>query len=175
MSLPAWEEVESILAELDAPTGPAGCHGLLCGLLCARAAGPATLWLREAMERTPEAPPPPPLDELFRETSRQLDDETFGFELMLPSDEAPLAERAAALAAWCTSFAYGIGASGVAESSLSTESAEFLADVTEIARAEPDGDTPSEADEEAYAEIVEYLRVGVLIMRNAPPTATAEP
>lgn len=166
MGLPGWDEVETVLAGLEAPLGPAGCHGLLCGVLCAPAAEPATLWLREALDRAPEQAPPAPLDALFRETSRQLDDDAFRFELLLPPDDRPLAGRTAALASWCGGFGYGIGASGLSEAAMSAEAAEFLADVVAIGQVEAaEGDT-DEAGEAAWTEIVEYLRVGVLMMRN---------
>jgi len=166
MTLPEWDETAAVLGGIDAPTEPAECHGVLCGLLCAPAAEPASRWVQDALGFGPERVPPAPLDALFRETLRQLDDESFRFELMLPPDEADLGARTMALGQWAAGFAYGIGASGVAESALSADAVEFLGDVEQIARAETGADESAEADEEAYAEIVEYLRMGVLLMRT---------
>jgi len=171
-SLPAWDAVAHILTEIDATAGPAEAHGVLCGLLCAPAAEPATLWLRDALGRAPDAPPPPPLDAVYRETARQLDDTEFHFELLLPDDEAALHQRAEALAAWCSGFTYAVGISGVAESALDAEAREFLADVAEIAQVDPTGDDADEDAEAAYAELTEYLRVGILAMRTGATART---
>jgi len=46
------------------------------------------------------------------------------------------------------------------------EISEFLADVSEISKVGLDGSRASEEDEQAYAEIVEYLRVGVLSLNQ---------
>ena len=170
VDLPEWYAVDDVLAQLAAPVGPAECHGMLCGLLCARAREPATLWLRDALGRSPDQPPPPPLDELYRQTSQQLDDTTFRFELLLPADTEPLADRTAALASWCSGFSSGLGAGGVADAQLDDEAREFLADLAEIGRVDPATEDSDEAAEEAYTEIVEYLRIGTLTLRTTTPT-----
>lgn len=168
-TLPAWDAVADVLAEVDAPTGPAEAHGILCGLLCAPAAEPATLWLREALDRGPEAPPPEPLDAVYRDTARQLDDDAFAFELLLPPDDYALALRAQALAAWCSGFAYAIGIGGVSREALDDDGREFLADVAEIAQVDPGADGADSDAEAAYTELTEYLRVGALGLRMSAP------
>lgn len=173
MELPEWHEVAAVIDELDAPAGPAECHGILCGLLCAPADEPATFWLRDALGREADQPPPPPLDALFRETMQQLDDASFRFTVLLPDDDSPLSERTQALADWCGGFVYGVGASGVDQSALGAEAAEFLADVAQIGRADVTEGDSGEDGEAAYAEIVEYLRVGVLTMRTTGASAAA--
>lgn len=175
--MPAWKAVAATLDEIRATAGPAEAHGVLCGLLCAPAAEPATLWLRDALGREPDAPPPPPLDAVYRVTSRQLDDSQFDFEMLLPADEAELPERAAALAAWCSGFVYAVGISGVAERDFDDDAREFLADVAEIAKVDPPDGAAEEEAESAYTEIIEYLRVGALGMRTSaaarqPPAAS---
>ncbi len=166
MELPNWQEVEHKLSEFAAPTGAAECHGILCGLLCAPSDEPATLWLREALGRSPEEAPPPPFDALFRATLHGLDDADLGFEVLLPDDDTgSVSERTAALAEWCTGLIYGLGVGGLEQASLDADAKEFLADVGEIARADPAVAQAEEADEEALAEIVEYLRIGTLGLR----------
>lgn len=167
--LPDWDEVDTRLVELDAPAGAAECHGMLCGLLCAPAVEPATAWLRDALGREPDQPPPPPLDALFRETLGQLEDAGFQFGLLLPPDDVPLDERTEALADWCGGFVYGLGAGGVDLSGIDGEAAEFLADVAEIGRAELDSGEADDDGEGAYAELVEYLRIGTLTLRTTAP------
>ena len=84
---------------------------------------------------------------------------------LLPDDDAPLRQRADALGAWCQGLLYGLGL-GQADrrGQLSVESREFLRDATEIAQVGFETDEASEADETAYAEVVEYLRVGLLMV-----------
>ena len=161
MALPSWEEVDERLHALGAPCGPAEAHGVLCGLLALAAPAARSVWLERAAG-TEEAVPP--LDALYDETLRQLDDAAFGLELLLPDDERfGLAGRTEALANWCTGFASGAGLAGRAEADLPAESREFLGDLTRIARAEV---ASEEDDEAAFAEVVEYVRMGVLLTRT---------
>lgn len=147
---------------------------MLCGLLCAPTAEPATLWLREALGRAPEEVPPPPLDQLFRETLRGIDDSDFGFEILLPDEEdADLDERTAALAQWCSGLIYGLGVGGLDPATLDAEGNEFLADVNEVARVDPASAAQADEGEAALVEIVEYLRMGTIALRTAAGHASA--
>lgn len=161
MALPTWHEVDERLAALGAPCAAAEAHGMLCGLLALATPAARGIWLERAVG-TEEAATP--LDTLYDETARQLDDTTFGFELLLPpDDDAGLAERTEALASWCAGFASGAGLSGRSEAGLPAESREFLGDLTRISRAEV---ASEEDDEAAFAEVVEYVRMGVLLTRT---------
>ncbi len=84
---------------------------------------------------------------------------------MLPDDDEHLGERTAALAHWCSGFLYGLGVSGVTESTqLPGEAAEVLGDLAKIASVDYELDEPGEAEEQAYEEVVEYVRVGALLV-----------
>ena len=86
---------------------------------------------------------------------------------MLPDDDTPLYQRTQALGTWCQGLLYGLGLGRAAErGELSPESQEFLRDATDIARVGFETDNASEADETAYAEVVEYLRVGLLLVQQ---------
>lgn len=161
MPVPNWDDVDEALATAEAPCSASEAHGLLCGLLALAAARPRDTWRERALGSDAAAPV---LDALYEETARQVDDADFGLELLLPDDErAPLADRTDALAQWCTGFATGAGLSGCAEAALSDDVREFLADVTRIAQAEA---AAEEDDEAAYAEVVEYVRMGTLLART---------
>ncbi|MEX0607271.1 MAG: UPF0149 family protein [Halofilum sp. (in: g-proteobacteria)] len=164
MSLPDRQEVHDALDDRGAPISAAESHGLLCGLLCMRAENARITWIRRTFDDAEATEPPAPLDRLHDETLRQLDDTEFEFQLMLPDDEElDLAGRTAALADWCNGFAFGVGASGRDEDSLASESREFLYDVARIAEAVAEGE---DDDEAAFAEVVEYVRMGVLLTRT---------
>ena len=163
MSLPQWNDIDARLRALDADVTASGCHGLLCGLLAARAPGARAAYARHSVG---SEEPPELLGTLHDETLRQLDTTDFDFELLLPDDEAGLADRVDAMADWCDGFVFGVGAAGRAIADLPADSAEFLGDAMEIARARSDSVSGGEDDEAAYTEVVEYVRVGVLLVRT---------
>lgn len=169
MSLPDWEAIGARLEALETERSASGCHGLLCGLLAMHAADARKQFARLALDA--EAPPEL-LGTLCDETLRQLDDAAFDFQLLLPGDDVDLATRTQALADWCDGFVFGVGTAGRQTGDLPGQSAEFLRDVMRIAQADPDS-ADSEADEAAWIELVEYVRVGVMLARTecAPPAA----
>jgi uncharacterized protein YgfB (UPF0149 family) len=111
---------------------------------------------------------------LFDEMKQLLNDPEMGFELMLPDEEVSLVKRLQALGQWCQGFVYGIGRGGVTTGMLKGDAAELLKDFAEISRISEEAEG-SEEDEEAYMELVEYIRVGVLLINEelqpfkAPP------
>ena len=87
------------------------------------------------------------------------------FELLLPEDEQPIDARTAALAQWCQGFLYGLGAGAVPDASeLPGEVGEIVRDLIEISRAGVDAAQDEESNEAAYAELVEFVRVGVQLL-----------
>lgn len=172
-SLPDFERtVQLSQGNLDAAE-LAECHGLLCGLVCRESSSNANDFMNHlsAMElvMNPGVALNAMLTEAFESTVAQLEDEELGFRLWLPDDEEPLEERTVALAQWCSGFLVGLGSGGPLDP-LSEEAREAIEDLQQIAQAElspgegnPEG---SEDDEMAYAEIVEYVRVVALMMRE---------
>lgn len=171
-SLPDFERtVRLSQGNLDAAE-LAECHGLLCGLLCREADCTFDNYMHHlaAMQLVvkPGAAMDAVLAETFESTLRQLEDEDFGFALWLPDDEDTLEERTIALAQWCSGFLAGLATGGQLDA-LSEEAKEAIEDLQQIARAEissPGADAEAEEDEAAYTEIVEYVRVVVLTMRE---------
>ena len=158
------------LTRLLDPLDPAELHGLLCGLLCADPTMERDRWLVLARDELAEGmeltePVCDLLAKLLEFGAAQLDADDSSVTPLLPDDDAPLRRRADALGAWCQGLLYGLGLGQVAQhGQLSQESREFLRDVTEIAQVGFETDESSEADETAYAEVVEYLRVGLLMI-----------
>jgi uncharacterized protein YgfB (UPF0149 family) len=117
--------------------------------------------------------PPAGLDSVLTEahecTAQQLDDEEFGFSLWLPDDEEPLEERIIALGRWCSGFLAGLVCGGPLDT-LSEEAREAIEDLQQIAKAEMTAQESSgddcEEDENAFVEIVEYVRVVALMMHE---------
>ncbi|MBL8259459.1 MAG: UPF0149 family protein [Candidatus Competibacteraceae bacterium] len=165
---PIFERLTRLLDPLD----PAELHGLLCGLLCADPGLSHEQWLAHASEDLIEDLDLPEatrsvLLKLFDYGEAQLKDPDGAATPLLPDDETPLQQRTRALAVWCQGFLYGLGLGETSERGrFSPESQEFLRDATEIARVGFDADEADEADEIAYAEVVEYLRVGLLLIQQ---------
>ena len=152
------------------------CHGVLCGMICrGRGAGVndflsslEVLQLGAASGSHLHAV----MEEIFHSTQQQLADAELRFQLWLPDDDQPLEERTLALGQWCTGFLAGFGLGGALQS-MSEEALEALEDVRQIARAgfdtgaeEPGANEAAEDDEQAFSEIVEYVRVVTLILRE---------
>ena len=88
------------------------------------------------------------------------------FQPLLPADDAPMEQRVRALGSWCQGFMVGLG-TGCAgrEERLSGDLREVLDDLQQLARIEPDPEETDEDAELAYTELVEYVRVGVMLIR----------
>lgn len=160
------------LARLLDPLDPAELHGLLCGLLCADRDLDPEQWLIHASEHLADQvelaeSARDVLLKLFEYGAAQLNAPDWSATPLLPDDDASLRRRADALGGWCQGLLYGLGLGEVERrGELSAESREFLRDAAEIAQVGFDTDEASEADETAYAEVVEYLRVGLLLIHQ---------
>lgn len=160
--LPDWIEVAQEADRLALASSPAELHGSLCGWLAAGGADMAG-WLAQVMA-DPALPTPATgdvLDRLRVVSVSQLRDPDFGFQLLLPQADA-VSARATALFAWCRAFLGGFGLA-LGEVPLSEDAQEALADLANLGGAQLD-ETDEEDDEEALAEIEEYLRMAVLLL-----------
>jgi yecA family protein len=147
------------------------CHGVLCGLLCAAERFSEARWIEEVFASSDVAGPAAEdcastLRAARQETQRQLDGKGYEFAPLLPDDDAPLPERGEALAHWCHGFLYGLALGGLEEPvSSSEEVREVLGDLSEFSRLDVTGtEAETNAMEADYAEIVEYVRVGVMLV-----------
>jgi uncharacterized protein YgfB (UPF0149 family) len=176
MSAPSLPDFEHTLrlghGNLDA-AGLAESHGLLCGLACREPGRDAAFFLEQLAAMRLVIDPGEALQaalvEAWQSTLAQYEDEEFGFSLWLPDDDEPLEDRTVALGRWCSGFLAGLGSGGQLDA-LSDEAREAIGDLQEIARAELSAPgaagSQSEEDESAYAEIVEYVRVVALVLRE---------
>ena len=169
--LPDFEHTLVIAkGNLEAPE-LAECHGVCCGLLCRRGnvSLDAFMGLLDMLElvRNPGTALKISLDELLVSSKAQLADEDFSIALWLPSDGETLEDRTMALSHWCNGFLAGLGASGEdGLKSLSEDANEALRDLQQISSADVSDTTESEEDERAFAEIVEFIRIVVLMIRE---------
>ncbi|WP_133718006.1 UPF0149 family protein [Methylocaldum gracile] len=162
----SYQNVQDVVLNNDSAASAAEVHGVLSGLLCLNSQTDYDQWLEAVFgeSRTNLNPAEHALlSALCETTRRQLDDFDFSFELLLPDDTLPLSDRANALGEWCQGFLYGLGYRSDG-ADWPGESTEVLHDLLEISRLSPD--SAGESDEVAYAEITEYVRIGVQLIRT---------
>jgi uncharacterized protein YgfB (UPF0149 family) len=136
-------------------------------------------WLREILpEDSPDrdALQSQVLQTVYNSMVRTLVGGDSDFEPLLPDDDAPLADRADALSMWCQGFLYGLGSGTTADpAAVSSEASEIIRDFTEITHVGVDAGDDTEEDEVAFAEVVEFVRVGVqLLFVELAPARGAE-
>lgn len=162
----AFRELDRLLAEADSEVDAAEAHGCLAGALCAAAAYRSDDWsdeiLRAGAAGGLDAAAQAALQSLHAETAQALGGGDMTFEPLLPDDDAPLAARVNALAFWCAGFLYGLGVGQLPSiENVPGDVGELLRDLTEISRASLDESEPADASEDAYFELVEFVRAGV--------------
>ena len=161
----AYADVARALAAAASEVPAAEAHGCLCGALCLRPDYSLAEWLDEILADPAAGAANEPFATLFEESLGVLARPDMEFEPLLPDDDAGLAERVSALAAWCQGFLYGFGASGAAaQAKLPETVTEVLGDLTQLSHAGAVGSEDAEAEEEAYAELVEFVRAAVQIV-----------
>lgn len=165
-----YDEVNAELMALHAGVLAAECHGFMCGYFCASNTVAVEAWrdyLLAGIDDDAE------LEECFAilsQLSDQVSEEILSdelcFALFLPDDESPISERSGALAEWSAGFVSGLGIGGLGDKpKLIDECDEFIKDVVSISRMETSVEEGEEA-EGALFEIIEYLRVGVIMLHQ---------
>lgn len=163
--LPRYDDVRAALRDLRLGVDAGELHGALCGYLSAHGEAGRGDWLaRLRIDADGEAVAAnPALDRLFSASRAQLADTDLGFALLLPGDEDPVTERVEALLGWCRGYLGGFGLGAGSASSLSPDADEALQDIGRIAAFNPEEDE-LERDEEAFAEVAEFVRVAALLL-----------
>lgn len=188
----SYTELETALRTLDSPYAAAEADGLLHGLLTADRETAWQQWLTALLEEenaaanAPVANVLPPavaktLQSMFDQTIQQLTDNDLAFTPCLPDDDQSLASRLLALTRWCQGFLYGLGLGGIEQlAGMPDDTQEFIMDVQRIGSVSTQLDEARPEDDElAYAELVEYVRTGVLLLNEerypepAPATTTS--
>lgn len=167
-----FDALQAALKQAGIPVGAAECHGALTGWR-ASGLGDDPLPLLESLLDAGDGAQDPAtagcqelLVAVHLALGRDLDSTELRFAPLLPADEAPLPLRVAALGEWCEGFLFGLGLAGDAAVQGGSEVREVVEDFAQIARAGLEDEAGSEADEVAYAELVEYLRAGALLVHE---------
>lgn len=162
-----FQDFEDVLATAGGLADAAEAHGSLCGALCSVSPYRMQDWINEilpdgaALSDESSAI----LERVFTATATSFGEQGMEFEPLLPDDEQPLNGRANALALWCTGFLYGLGTGSISDlEALGGDVGEIVRDFTEISRATGDDAEGDESNEQAYAELVEFIRVAAQVV-----------
>lgn len=171
MGLPNYFEINQYLDEMESVISAAEIHGILCGIICAGKYMNGKSWLNATAgalgsEDFIEIPSfKQCLLNLYETSNVQLHGHDFDFEMLLPDDTEPLAMRASCLTQWCHGFLYGIGLAGTQMYDYLTEEGQnVLHHLTEIGKLDHEDISSSEEDEVAFFEVLEYTRMGVIMV-----------
>ena len=147
------------------PCSPAELHGVLLGRSSTGIGFDAYSWLAdvaELLETEPTDKVRSALIGLQEMVKGEFTSDDVTVVMLLPTDYAPLNERAAALGQWCQGFLHGFGVnSGCMD--LSNDVKEVLHDLAAISHIQ-DTLEESEDGEGDYMEVMEYLRVVPLML-----------
>lgn len=170
-----YPSLAGALQRVAVDTSPAELHGQLCGLLCSRPDLQLEQWLAESVPALISArrrgdalaaEAASLLERLFLDTEAGIRDRELGFRLFLSADTENLAQRLDELADWCTGFLLGLAMGGIKEyKGLPGDIPELMEDLVEISRAGSYELQDEEEDENAYMELIEYVRMGVMLVR----------
>ncbi len=177
IDLPLFDEVSNELARLDLYVEGSECHGAMCGYLSANRGEHYSDWFNKILLPMSEAVDAGEaavsmdvessglIAKLFEVSVAQLHDDECGMRLLLPSDDELLCERVEALAEWCHGFLYALTVMASEEvTQYSVEAQEIISDFVKISQSGLESGKGTEEDEVAYAEIVEYVRIGALLI-----------
>lgn len=172
-----FDELALMLSGYGDAIGASECHGILCGMLSCQIPLDAMTWatrmLSAELQEQQGASPASSINEadkamlegLFGDTVRQMGDHDLGFQLLLP-DDMPLKTRTEGLAFWCEGYLYGLSLGGIKEFNVFSEPVQdFSKDLVEISRLTHE-DEDNEENEVAFFDVVEYVRMGVLMLTD---------
>ncbi len=170
-TMPDYFDLQEALQKVDATMEASETHGALCGMLCAQGSADINQWQQHVVgeqeggnalvgELADE------LQQMYVTTISALNNEVAEFECLLAADEDKLSERVYSLANWCQGFLYGLAAGGIKEGNkMPDDSTELMRDFIAISQAAFD-DEESENSEEDYMQLVEFVRMGTLLMNE---------
>ena len=178
--LPSFEKITQTLEAADLYTNASETHGILSGLVCGGVKLDDQSWrglfndvVNEGMGLPSNAQRL--VESVYGQVVNQITDDGLGFQLLLPDDDVPLDERAEAMAQWAQGFLVGFGMVQQALNQASDEIQELIRDIRDISQVSLDFEQEDEDSEIAFAEIVEYLRVGGMLCFNTFSRKSATP
>ena len=161
-------ELDAALRRCGSTWNAGQTHGLLCSRLALAGAEGASRWLAQVLADTdPEntlcTECQAMLEALCTSTWQQLSERQSDFMLLLPDDDDSAEVRAEAMGQWCEGFLHGLVSEThgdkLRERLASDPLSDIIKDLLEITRATVGEEADEQAADNAFAELVEYLRV----------------
>jgi len=150
-----------LIEGIDLP--PSQWHGCIVGLLVSgRRADELLGAMGHALQESITGDLMIASEQSAKASLRALRDPNYGFSPLIPDDDDELELRSEALASWCEGFLQGFAAGVAGSDQISTDAAEILRDMAQIARLEVDSTSDIDEQESDFIELVEYVRVVVL-------------
>jgi uncharacterized protein YgfB (UPF0149 family) len=161
-------ELDAALRRCGSTWNAGQTHGLLCSRLALAGAEGASRWLAQVLADTdPEntlcTECQAMLEALCTSTWQQLSERQSDFMLLLPDDDDSAQVRTEAMGQWCEGFLHGLVSEAhgdeLRERLASDPLSDIIKDLLEITRASVGEEADEQATDNAFAELVEYLRV----------------
>jgi uncharacterized protein YgfB (UPF0149 family) len=161
-------ELDAALRRCGSTWNAGQTHGLLCSRLALAGAEGASRWLAQVLadtdpENTLRTECQAMLEALCTSTWQQLSERQSDFMLLLPDDADSAQVRTEAMGQWCEGFLHGLVSEAhgdeLRERLASDPLSDIIKDLLEITRASVGEEADEQATDNAFAELVEYLRV----------------
>jgi len=163
-----YDQLAEALSRLGYAQDAAEYHGALCGALCVNEPediDPLGVLGREGRSAEGEEAAAQALHALRGQSADAFSTGQMTFSPLLPDDEEDLPRRVEALSAWCEGFLFGLSTGKPLNmKQCSAEFKEIVRDFTEFTHAGVTEEEDGELEETAYAELVEYIRVGAQLV-----------
>lgn len=173
--LPSHAELASQLLRDSIGVDASELHGVLCGYIAGGGKPSGHDWLANLAVDAPTPLEGSALTQMQLGSLAQFAGDDYGLTLLLPPDDAPLGIRADCVLQWCRGFLGGFGLAGHLDA-LPDNVSEAINDLHRIGSADVSVED-EEADEEALAEIIEFVRMAALMihqeMASHEPTSDA--
>lgn len=161
--LPTFQALSKALDKTTLKMHASQVHGVLAGLLCGKTNEVA--WEELVTGEKENKAAHPLLQSLFELSQKQLNDELFDFQPLLPPDSVSLPERAEALTLWCQGVLTGLKKAEIKMVGREPgDVTEAIDDLVQVAKMNYEEVVASEEDEAAYMELVEYIRMAVILI-----------
>ena len=168
----SFDDLNDTLIKFDSMTEASEAHGTLCGMICISGQANINQWLSLIFENqdpndlslqsTKQV-----LTNLYTETLEKFTNSNYDLDIFTHDDNISLDVRIEDLGYWCQGFLYGLSLSGLTDiNKLPEEASEILQDMSDISKAGYSTEDSDEENENAFAEIIEYIRVGVYVVYN---------
>lgn len=169
----SFDQLNDLLRSADSMTETPEAHGTLCGIICLSGKTGLGNWLSLLFEeldsdnsRLQESQRI--LKQHYEMTLEVLASPNYDLNILVHSDDTALDIRVGDLSLWCQGFLYGLSIAGLTDlKSLPVDAQEILQDMSDISKVGySQEDDDNESNEAAFAEIIEYMRVGAYIVFN---------